>query len=297
MLKYITVVAAILFHSALSIGAAFAQDAHPAEFQITNSEVRTIESTMLDRSYDLYVKLPPGYNAPENADRKYPVIFFNDGGYCWLTAVGVTRAPFNLGGYEDAILVGFSYAKGERGVASRIRDYTPTNNPAWRKFTTGGAKAYLSFIRDEAIPFIAAQYRTAPERRMIVGHSLGGLFGAYALIEEPELFSDYILTSPSLWFHDEVIFEMEQAAAEAGSRLKGRVFLAIGATETPSVNGGPHDMRGQTVSFANLLRSRGYDALAVKDVVYDGSTHLTTFPVGFTEAMRWMLPGEDIYGG
>ena len=81
-----------------------AQEPTIAEFEITGSEVRTVESTVLDRTYDLYIKLPPGYTSAESADRQYPVIFFNDGGYNWLTAVGATRAPFNLGGYEPAIL-------------------------------------------------------------------------------------------------------------------------------------------------------------------------------------------------
>ena len=267
------------------------------EFSISGSEVRTIVSEVLARSYDLNIKLPPGYHSSENANRHYPVIYLNDAGYCWLTAVGVTRAPFNLGGYEHAILVGLSYAKGEKGVPSRVRDYTPTKAPAWKKFETGGARAYLDFIRDEVIAFIEAEYRSDPQRRMLVGHSLGGLFGAYALLEEPGLFSDYILTSASLWFDDEVIFELEEKAANSNKSLSGRVFFAVGATETPPVNGRHNDMVGQQQSFAERLKARGHEDLVIKNVIYEGGTHLTTFPIGFTEAMRWLLPGDDIYGG
>lgn len=268
-----------------------------APFEISGSEVQTIQSDILDRNYDLYIKLPPGYNAKENADRSYPIIYFNDAGYNWLTAVGVTRAPFNHGGYEPAILVGFSYAKGERGVVSRVRDYTPTQDPEWRRFETGGGEQYLAFIKTEAIPRVEAKYRADPRRRTLVGHSLGGLFGAYVLLKEPSLFSGYILSSPSLWFHDETIFETEEDSANSHFVPRGKVFISVGSTETPALNGGEHDMVGQAIAFAEALRSRGYQDLEVRDVIYDGGTHLTTFPLALTEALRWLLPGEDIYGG
>ena len=201
-----------------------------------------------------------------------------------------------MGGYEHAILVGFSYAKGEKNINSRVRDYTPTSNPKW-KFETGGAKAYLDFIKDEAIPFIEGQYRIDSDRRMIVGHSLGGLFGTYALLEEPNLFADYILTSSSLWFHEEVIFDIEEKFYNTGKQLKGRIFFAIGETETPEINGGNNDMVGQQRAFANQLRSRNYEGLEVKDIIYEDGTHLTTYPIGLTEGLRWLLPGKDVFGG
>ena len=181
------------------------------EFEITGSVVKPITARNSSRSYNLYIKPPKGYNETENVSKKYPVIFFNDGGYCWLTAVGATRAPFNSGGYEQAILVGFSYVKGEQSTNSRIRDYTPTDNPKLTKSETGGAEAYLDFIKNDAIPFIEKEYRIDSDRRMIVGHSLGGLFGAYALLKEPSLFADYILTSPSLWFMKKLFLILKNA--------------------------------------------------------------------------------------
>ncbi|MEL6322960.1 MAG: alpha/beta hydrolase-fold protein [Pseudomonadota bacterium] len=282
---------------ALSTPVALPQDDSPAEFSITGSEVRTLQSTSLDRSYDLYIKLPPGYGAKENQTRVYPIIIFNDGGYCWLTAVGATRAPFNLGGYEHAILIGMSYAKGNDGVSSRVRDYTPTRNPEWRRFETGGAPDYLDFLKAEVVPFIEAEYRADPKRRMLVGHSLGGLFAAYALLREPGLFSDYVLSSPSFWFHDGVIFDLEQQAAAQKTEIAGRVFLSIGSTETPAINGGQHDMVKQAADFADILRARGHKHLEVRDVVYNDATHLTAYPIALVDALRWMLPGEDVFGG
>ena len=60
-------------------------------FQIERSFVQTLKSAALDRSYDVYVKLPEGYDRPENARRKYPVMYLNDGPYTFQVASGVTR--------------------------------------------------------------------------------------------------------------------------------------------------------------------------------------------------------------
>ncbi|MEL6258561.1 MAG: alpha/beta hydrolase-fold protein [Pseudomonadota bacterium] len=277
-------------------GVALAQSEAAHLFEISGSEVRTVEASATKRNYNLYIKLPPGYGAPENADRRYPVVYLNDGGYCWVTAVGITRPAFSFDAYDQAILVGFSYAKGDKATNSRVRDFTPTQAGDW-KLETGGADAYLDFMKNDALPLIEGEYRADPNHRVVVGHSLGGLFGAYALIKEPGLFHDYVLISPSLWFDDEAIFALEEQAAEDGTTLSGRIYFAVGDTETPSVNGGPHDMVAQQVAFAERLRSRGHAGLVVRDEILPGGTHLTTFPVGFTHALRWLLPGEDVYNG
>jgi predicted alpha/beta superfamily hydrolase len=71
-----------------------------------------------------------------------------------------------------------------------------------------GAHDYLAFVERELIPYIEARYRADPQRRALGGHSLGGLFGAYALLTKPELFQHYILSSPSLWFHENVTWNL-----------------------------------------------------------------------------------------
>lgn len=286
----------LIFFSTHTPTISFAQNTNPPLFEISGSEIRTLKAVNLDRSYDLYIKLPSGYFKEKNKTHKYPVIYFNDGGYCWVSAVGITRAPFSLGGYEKAILVGLSYAKGEKAVASRTRDLTPTNVNG-KKYITGGAHAYLSFIKDQVLPFIENTYRADPDRRILVGQSYGGLFGAYALIEEPGLFHDYILTSASLWHDGQVIFNLEEQAANSNKKLTGRIYFATGATETPAINSGRHDMVGQQRAFTEQLRSRGYENLIIKDEIIADGTHLTTYPIGLTRALRWLLPGSDIYGG
>ncbi len=267
-----------------------------APYVLRDSEVRSIRSEALGRSYKVQVKLPPGYSAAENSDHRYPVIYFNDATYTWLTATGVTIFPFHTGVFEKAILVGISHAQGEGSQLSRTRDYTPSDDPGTR-FNSGGARHYLTFLKDELLPFVEMRYRADPDRRILSGVSYGGLFGVYALIEEPGLFSDYILTSPSLWHNNEIIFEMEKAAADAGRELRGRVYFATGETEVPEISPGFDDMVGQQRTFAAQLRARGYPNLEVRDEIIEDGTHLSTYPIGLTRALRWLLPGKNPYHG
>jgi predicted alpha/beta superfamily hydrolase len=55
----------------------------------------------------------------------------------------------------------------------------------------------VSVLRDEIIPLVERSYRITDDRG-IMGHSLGGLFAAYALFEAPDLFRRYGILSPSL---------------------------------------------------------------------------------------------------
>jgi predicted alpha/beta superfamily hydrolase len=190
--------------------AAAVQPAVPRRYEMPDSEVHTIRSTALGRSYDVFVRLPPDYAAEANANRRYPVVYINDSNYTFQTAAGVTLAPMRHGGLEHMILVGISYAEGEPGANSRGRDLTPVRNPEQTQHATGGARDYLTFIKGEVIPFVEQTYRIDPKRRTLTGQSYGGLFGVYALLNEPGLFRDYILTSPSLWDGRSVMFEMEK---------------------------------------------------------------------------------------
>jgi hypothetical protein len=85
-------------------------------------------------------------------------------------------------------------------VASRTRDLTaPSQAEIDNRFSpgNGGADAFRSFISEELIPYIERKYRTRPYR-ILVGHSLGGLFAIHTLVTEPKLFNAYIAIDPTV---------------------------------------------------------------------------------------------------
>ncbi len=61
----------------------------------------------------------------------------------------------------------------------------------------GSSPLFLKFIRDEVFTYVEQNYRTLPTR-LAVGHSNGGVFISYCLLEDPDMFDGYLAISPHL---------------------------------------------------------------------------------------------------
>ncbi|KKJ77874.1 hypothetical protein WH95_05475 [Kiloniella litopenaei] len=278
MKSHFIIIPAILFSLFFS-HAAFSQEI--GHFEITRSEVHQIKSKTLGRIYEVFIRLPRGYDKKDQ--QQYPVIYSNDGPYPFLVGSSVTQ----LLASDKAILVGVSFAQDENGMASRVRDLTPIKNKSWTKYQTGGAVKFLEFIETEVISFIEKNYRTN-STRIFTGQSLGGSFGTWVLLTKPELFSHYILTSPSLWYKDNMIFDIEKKYAQKNDTLAAKVYFAIGGLETKE-NGMHYDMVEDLKSFTKQLAARNYKQFEMKSEIIEGTTHKATYPVGFTKGLLWLL--------
>lgn len=254
------------------------------------------------RDYPIWVALPADYAA--HPEKRYPVLYVTDA----LYSFPLVRSVRNLVGQqgvniENFILVGLPPQEGLTSKQSRSRDYTPSN-PVRKAdgyysddVTYGGAEHYRDFLAAEVLPMIDARYRTDPARRAFAGHSYGALFGAYVLTTQPDLFSTYILSSPSLWFDELLLPRMQDNAVVPAQPT--RVLLSVGSYET--VKPGPrystgNDMLRQAGDFTAQLQ-RGGRKLQVDNVVIDGEDHLTVYPRVITRALLEVMPGEGPYTG
>ena len=123
----------------------------------------------------------------------------------------------------------------------RTRDLTPSKPAASFSGTpwtgsAGGAQKFLSFIADELLPTIDRNYRTR-SYRVLVGHSLGGLFAVYALLNRPEVFKGYIVTSPSLWWDEQALVKAAQPFFAAHKDLRADLYMSM-ANEGDAMLGG-----------------------------------------------------------
>lgn len=288
-LKQFVIAAALLM---LAPGvAALAQEAPGRAYVLSDTEVWPVPDPVSGRQYEVFVGLPPSYN--EDATRRYPVLYIADADYGFPLIRSIARR-INLEGpvTDDFILVGLSYAKGEDGMVSRRRDYTPV--PQAGRAGTGEAPGYQRYLRDTVLPFVEGRFRAAAGERVFMGHSYGALLGTQILLTEPTLFRKYILGSPSLWYGKRAMFDLEAAYAKTARDLPAEVFLYVGEYE--AVKSGDRrynrstDMVKDLASFEKRLRSRGYDGLRVNSNVLVGENHLTVFPAGFTWGILQALP-------
>lgn len=163
-------------------------------------ETVLLQSSILKESRSLLISKPAGYDS--DMDR-YPVLYLLDG----ETHYRYTAAIVDFLAANDRIpkmlVVGISSGDS----AKRTHDLTPPSAADMdNRFSpgNGGAEAFLSFIGDELIPYVNRTYRTRPYR-LLAGHSFGGLFGIYALITKPKLFSGYIAADPSLYWNNQAV--------------------------------------------------------------------------------------------
>lgn len=146
--------------------AATAQRGEGKPYEVLASEVWDVPDPVSGRNYQVFVALPAGY--ADNPDKRYPVLYVTDADYAFPLVWQMARR-LNVEGrkIEDFILVGLSYAKGEGGMQSRRRDYTPTTkgpsgSPA--DAVHGGASDYITYLETQALPFVAKRYRSDESR-------------------------------------------------------------------------------------------------------------------------------------
>lgn len=88
------------------------------------------------------------------------MMYLNDGPYTFQVASCVTRVPFKHELFEEFVLIGIAYAADEDPADSRARGLTPTADV--RRRGSGGARAYLDFLKREVIPFVEKNWRVDP---------------------------------------------------------------------------------------------------------------------------------------
>ncbi len=290
---------------AVATPASLPREAPP--LSLPNTRVHPVPNSTTGRRYEVWVDLPPSYF---ESDKPYPVVFTTDADY-GVPVIRSLRRRIGAKGrnLEDFVLVGLSYGVGEQSMPSKRRDYTPTNpfarpgtqasNAYSRNDVYGEAAAYRDYIERDVFPLIAKHYRVDMRRKVYVGHSLGGLFGSYVLLTRPEMFSHYILGSPSLWFDRRVIFDLEAEYAQRHRDLQAKVFLSIGAYETrgPDARHMGADMVGDMTRFEQVLRSRRYPGFRIESEILPDEDHLTVLPRTITHGLLWALPGTGPYSG
>jgi predicted alpha/beta superfamily hydrolase len=248
---------------------------------LPGTEIRFLHSRNTSAGYKLYVALPKSY---DKARRDYPLVVALDADYSFALAKNVSEHLSDRGGLPEVVVVGVAYADEPAYRVYRTRDYTPTRSldgyaPQIQEHS-GGAPRFLAFLKEELLPFIRGRYRV--QDVTLVGHSYGGLFAAFALATEPNLFAAHVIVSPSLWYDERWIMRTKP---KIGAGSGARVYMAIGAEEESKRRPMVTDLRELDARLAaNGLKSndRRLDVLA-------GENHDSVFPAALTRGLRFVL--------
>jgi predicted alpha/beta superfamily hydrolase len=276
------ILSALLFCLAL-----FAQDTIKDRYCLPNSYEIKIDSKFVDAPLKIYLALPRGYDPKE----KYPLIVSLDAEYSFALIKNITEHFSERRNIPPIIVVSIAYAGAYEDLElyriNRTRDYTPTytlKGGYGEKYQrhSGGADNFISFIESELFPYLAENYSVNENEKTIVGHSYGGLFSTYVLVTRPELFNNYIIVSPSLWYDEKVIFDFEKKNRH--DDINADVFYAVGSYENQPENG--RAMVDDLNLFANILKKRNYENYESLVQVFENETHNSIFPTAFTRGIR-----------
>ena len=225
----------------------------------------------------------------------FPVIYLLDGNAAFPYASVMTQAiEFSYAHHHQAppLIVAIGYdVDSTIDVKARTFDYTPPIqgeliSPANRPnppYPIGGAEQFYQFIQTQLKPFIAKHYPIHPQQQSLFGHSYGGLFTLYTMLNHPEAFQHYYAASPSIWWHDDYLIKQAQSFQNkyqhAGMTQPLTVYLSVGEQELKE-----HPQKSTQVEqptyiarFANTL-SNIKNMQITQQVIADASHFEAMFP-------------------
>lgn len=206
----------LIFFSLLLASPVFSQEVE----DLVIGEVISFQSDILKEDRTLNIYLPESY---DHGNNNYPVIYLLDGSLDedFIHIAGLTQ----FGSFPwvklnpECIVVGIANV-------DRIRDFSfPTKNEEdQEKYPTSGAsKAFISFLKSEVVPMVEKKYRVnAPST--LIGQSMGGQLATEILFRNPDLFDNYIIVSPSLWWDDKSLLTAKPKPLEGNKKI----YITVG---------------------------------------------------------------------
>lgn len=235
------------------------------------SKLDGFHSKILAEQRDLLIQLPNNYQ--QNKALNYPVLYLLDGLRNFNHASGTLDLLNQSNKAQEMIIVAIKNTH-------RARDFTPTYDESYNQWgISGGADNFLDFIETELIPYINKEYRTNGFN-VLSGHSLGGLLAIHSLQTRPNLFQAHFAFSPSLWWHDGVIFNRAKRFYTETAELNSYLYMNL-ANE-----GG--QMLSSYEQYKQLLQQNTAKGFSYNTDLVKGENHSTSAMVGHNKAYTYL---------
>lgn len=272
---------------------------------LPGTEVRELRSSITGRRYQIYTARPLQPAPPEG----YAVVYVLDANIMFATMVETVRSLVRRpgAGVQPTLVVGIGYPPDLAAQTERRLDLTPAVS-ATPPSGSGGAEGFLRFITRELMPDIGARFEVDREHESIFGHSYGGLFVLYALVNDPAAFDNFLAASASLWYENRMMqkpnVRKRLAAKLRATQATPRVLITVGEYEqttdpewSRTSASGNEDANPQTLlqraqvdnarEFATFLAAQ--QGVDVRLQLLAGEDHGSVIPVAISRAVRFAL--------
>jgi predicted alpha/beta superfamily hydrolase len=252
------------------------------------SVVDTIASKILKETRVVNVYLPEGYSA--ESDDKYPVIYILDGGveedFVHITGLVRYNTQPWIARFPKSIVVGIENIDRKKDFTFAVSNLDFVDRIGFQKdqFPTYGASSnYISFLEKELQPFIANKYKTN-QTKTIIGESLAGLLATEILLKHRDLFSNYIILSPSLWWGKESLLTNASNLLKTGNNTKINVYIGAPNKDENQI------MYSDAVALKEILKRDGGAKMSVSFDYLPNETHATIIHQGVYNAFKLLNP-------
>lgn len=234
-----------------------------------------------------------------------PLLMCLDGPWVFGTTLDATRIMSMSGEAPEAAVVGLSFGGESMGeyLRQRARWFTPTpwvppevtGVKGLSAEECGKAEILRSFMTDQLLPAVEAEHLggAGVSERWLIGHSFSALFGLRTLLTAPTAFDKWLLASPSIWWDDRAVLEVESAYAEANDDLVAKVFTSYGGFEdvqsVDEESGTTFNMGRNVEELVARLTSRNYPGLSLSHTVIEGDAHASVIGAAISKGLRALL--------
>ncbi|UAM98866.1 prolyl oligopeptidase family serine peptidase [Polaribacter litorisediminis] len=239
----------------------------------------SIYSENLEEYREIYVQLPENYNP--NSKQKYPVVYVLDG-EVFLPTVYSVHSFYSGGFMPEMVIVGISNAN------NRMRDLTISKVTEMYGMPfeqeNGEGDNFRKFIEKELIPFVENKYPVT-NYRTLIGHSYGGLFTISTLLNQPDLFANYLAIDPSLdWDNQRLIKEAEEVFKNQNYQNTS-LFMSLS---------GQLHMQNSAITIDNVMQdSTDYTLFARSNITFSNIAKQNT---NNGLSFDWKFYPKDIHG-
>ncbi|CAK7237942.1 hypothetical protein SBRCBS47491_010215 [Sporothrix bragantina] len=216
-----------------------------------------------------------------------PVFFLLDGNAYFLTATDVVRRQQYVT-RKKSIVVGIGYS-GYDTVYVPLRrsfDLTPPASKGLpqrpiigvdgkeekdeagntKYYRMGGAASFHETIKTIVVPMVARDMLPGLPwdsfKKVLFGHSFGGLFTLFSLFTDPGVFDIYVAGSPSIWFNDCALEEHEKHFLEITTDKKPLLYINSGSAEEDDIFRKPQDTDEKFKEREEFLKSHKMNTYA-----------------------------------
>lgn len=245
---------------------------------LTIGETVTLKSKILKEYRILNIYLPQGFDKTKS----YPVIYLLDGSMNedFIHVSGLVQFFNQMYAMPETIVVGIANV-------DRKRDFTyHTDIKDLQKDypTTGHSDQFISFLEKELKPYVESHFKTTD--KYLFGQSLGGLLATEILLKKPEMFNNYFIISPSLWWDDQSLIKQAKQMLSKTPDTKKFVYVSVGKGEHPVMVKDAEDIY-------DILKNSNKKNWTVEYKMMEGDNHATILHRSLYEGLVKMFPYQE----